>query len=323
MLQATVVYHELYGLSLNILDIDPNYALGVLAREKQETIQKLQKEGLFYLNKKLPFPLLPRRLALISVESSKGLADFTQVLDKNPWHYRILYTLFPALLQGDRASQSIINQLENIKKSLDSYDAVAIIRGGGGDVGLSCYNNYTLSKAISNFPLPVLTGIGHATNETVSEMVAFKSAITPSMLADFILQQFHLASQPLLDAELTLRRKAFDRMATEKEALDILKKQMKSACYNRLKFAQADLDNLHRQGVRASINVFRNEERKLNALDKQLLILNPFNTLKRGYSITYFQGIPLRNSSLVTQGDVLEIQLEAGRLKAIVSENNN
>src|SRR5690606_14402693 len=187
LIQATISYDELYGLSLRIIDIDPNFSLGVLAREKQEAIDRLRKEQIFDLNRSLPFPLLPKRIALISVETSKGLADFLKILQNNVWNYRFEFLLFPALLQGDRAVNSILAQIEEIKSRIHEFDAVALIRGGGGDVGLSCYNQFELASAIAKFPIPFLTGIGHATNETVSEMVAHKNAITPSELADFLI----------------------------------------------------------------------------------------------------------------------------------------
>src|SRR6185295_12292286 len=142
-------------------------------------------------NKTLPFPLLPQCIAIISVETSKGYADFINIIDHNSWRYKFSHRLYPSLLQGDNAVDQIIAQLKKIEKSKHRFDVVAIIRGGGGDVGLSCYNNYYLAREVANFPIPVLTGIGHATNETGWEMVAYMNAITPTQLADTLLQKFH------------------------------------------------------------------------------------------------------------------------------------
>jgi exodeoxyribonuclease VII large subunit len=200
LMHVKVSFHEMYGLSLQILDIDPSYALGELQRERQETLKRLQKEGLINANQRLDFPLLPQRVAVISAESSKGLKDFQQVIETNQWGYAFFTMLFPAYLQGDNAVKTIIAQLKQIERVKDHFDVVVIVRGGGGEVGLSCYNNYELCKAISTFPLPILTGIGHSTNMTVSEMVAFRNAITPTELADFLLQAFHSFSIPLQDA---------------------------------------------------------------------------------------------------------------------------
>lgn len=205
LLQVKITFHETFGLSLQILDIDPNYSLGELQREREETLKRLQKEGLLNLNQKLEFPLLPQRIAIISADTSKGLSDFMKVLDNNPWNYNFFSMLFQAYLQGDVAIDSIKGQLKRIEKVKDHFDVVVIVRGGGGEVGLSCYNNYELCKAIATFPLPVLTGIGHSTNMTVSELVAFRNAITPTELADFLLQTFHDFSVPVVEAGRALR----------------------------------------------------------------------------------------------------------------------
>lgn len=160
---AKVSFDPVHGLALRIIDIDPGYTLGDLEKEKQETIKKLQDEGIFNRNKSLKLPLLPQRIAIISVETSKGYGDFMKVIDGNPWNYKFFCFLFPSLLQGEKAVEGIINQLTRIKKVINHFDAVAIIRGGGGDIGLSCYNNYQLSKEFALFPIPVITGIGHST----------------------------------------------------------------------------------------------------------------------------------------------------------------
>jgi len=207
LLLASLDYNAKYGLSLHISDIDVSYTLGELQKEKQESINRLKKEGLFEANRKKRLALLPKRIALISVETSKGYADFLKVIDQNEFGYRFFHMLFPALLQGDRAVASIGNQLKRIAKVKHHFDAVCIIRGGGGDVGLSTFNNYELAKAVASFPLPVFSGIGHSTNETVTEMVSFRYAITPTELGDFFIQRFHNFSVPIQDALKLLKNK--------------------------------------------------------------------------------------------------------------------
>lgn len=213
---AKIGFDPVHGLSLTILDIDPSFTLGDLEREKQESIQKLKNENIFNLNKTTRLPLLPQRIAIISVESSKGYADFIKVLEENAWNYKFFHYLFPSLLQGEKAITGIINQLQRIEKVVQHFDVVAIIRGGGGDVGLSCYNNYELSKAIATFPIPVITGIGHATNETVSEMVSYQNAITPTKIAEFLIQKFHNFSVPVTKAQEVIIDKA-QRLLTEEK----------------------------------------------------------------------------------------------------------
>jgi len=190
LLLVKINYSETFGLGLQILDIDPSYSLGELQKQREETLRKLAKEGLLNLNQKLHFPILPKRVAIISADSSKGLSDFLQVLQENEKSYFIFTHLFNAYLQGDVAVQSIISALKKIKRVKDHFDIVIIVRGGGAEVGMTCYNNYDLCKVIAEFPLPVLTGIGHSTNLNVAEMVSFRNEITPTKLAEFLLQTF-------------------------------------------------------------------------------------------------------------------------------------
>ena len=213
LMQVKVSFHETYGMSLQIMDIDPNYALGELQRERQETLKKLQKEGLINANQNIDIPLLPKRVAVISGDSSKGLSDFMNVIESNPWGYQFFTMLFPAYLQGDNASSSIIKQLNAIKRVQSHFDIVVIVRGGGGEVGLSCYNEYNLCKAIASFPLPILTGIGHSTNLTVAEMISFRNAITPTELGDFLIEAFHNFSTPVTNAIKSIKLHSKNRLS--------------------------------------------------------------------------------------------------------------
>lgn len=231
---ARISFTPLYGLTLVISDIDPSYTLGDLEQEKQQALKKLQLEGIFKNNHKLSFPLLPQRIAIISVATSKGYADFLKIVENNSWNYRFFLFLFPALLQGDKAPAQIIKQLQRIKKVKHHFDVVAIIRGGGGDVGLSCYNDYHLAAEIANFPIPVITGIGHATNETVSEMVAYTNAITPTKLAEFLIQKFHDFSLPVKNAERQLAERARRILREEEVSLFAEVKLFRSVTENLL-----------------------------------------------------------------------------------------
>ncbi len=204
LILAKITFHEQYGLALNIVDIEPSFTLGEMAREKKETVQKLQSEGLFDKNKNLEFPLLPKRIALISVETSKGYSDFINVIKGNNRGFVIEHTLFPALLQGEGAVSSIKQQLKNISEQRDLFDVVCIIRGGGGDVGLNAYDSYTLAKEVANCPLPVITGIGHSTNETVVQMIAYANKITPTEAAHFIINKFELFYDRVLSVQESL-----------------------------------------------------------------------------------------------------------------------
>ncbi len=225
---ASISFDPSHGLSLRILDIDPSFSLGELEREKQDTLARLKKEGIFNANKSLSLPLLPQRMAIISVETSKGYSDFLKIIDHNPWGYKFFKYLFPSLLQGEKSVISICNQLKQIRKVVHHFDVVAIIRGGGGDVGLSSYNNFDLAKEIALFPIPVLTGIGHSTNETVAEMVSFKNAITPTELADFLIQKFHDFSTPIKRGEEIIVERSKRVLREEKEKFQNLTKYFRS-----------------------------------------------------------------------------------------------
>jgi exodeoxyribonuclease VII large subunit len=238
---ANISFDPVHGLSLRILDIDPSYSLGELEREKQETILRLKKEGIFEANKKLKIPLLPQRIAVISVETSKGYSDFLKVIDQNPWRYKFFKFLFPSLLQGDNSVLSICNQLKRIRKVIHHFDVVAIIRGGGGDVGLSSYNHYELAKQIAIFPIPVITGIGHSTNETVVEMVSFKNAITPTELADFLVQKFHDFAMPIKRGEEVIVDRARRILTDEKLKFRNSIRYFRSVTNNKLMHSRSEI----------------------------------------------------------------------------------
>jgi exodeoxyribonuclease VII large subunit len=258
LLHVKITFDSAYGLSLLITDIDPDYTLGDIEREKQETIARLRSEGIFDRNRTLSIPLLPQRIAIISVETSKGYADFLKVIETNAWGYRFFMYLFPSLLQGENAIPSIIEQLERILKVRRHFDVVAIIRGGGGDVGLSCFNNYQLVRAIAMFPLPVLTGIGHATNETIAEMVAFSNEITPTKLAEYLLQKFHNFSVPVRSAEKKIIEKSAQLLNREKMKFRAETKLFRSITDNMLKSNSREIVNLTKTLSNHARFIFRN-----------------------------------------------------------------
>lgn len=204
LFHVKITYHPLYNIGLEIIDIDPNYTLGALQKERQQTLERLNREGILNANQHLEMALLPKRLAVISQADSKGYSDFVTLLNGHPKRYHFNTFLFEATLQGDAAIQSIQGQLKRIEKIKHHFDAVVIIRGGGGEIGMHCYNNYDLAKAIATFPLPVLTGIGHSTNLTVCEMIAFRNGITPSDMAYFLLSIFEELDAPLDELLLKL-----------------------------------------------------------------------------------------------------------------------
>ncbi|MBP1630899.1 MAG: xseA [Bacteroidetes bacterium] len=295
LFQCRINFDTLHGLSLNIIDIDPMFTLGELEKERQETIERLKKEDLFHANSTLPLALLPQRLAIISVQTSKGYSDFMNIIDQEK-NYKLFTYLFPSLLQGDNAVETLIQALEAVEKVKKHFDAVLIIRGGGGDIGLSCYNNYELSKTIANFPLPVLTGIGHSTNETVAEMVAYKNAITPTELADFILNRF----------------RAFD------QEIEDIKKRLVNLSKKRIEIEGNNLQRLLIQIKQSSKNRLITEENQLKALEKYITLLNPNNLLKRGYTITLKDNRIIKSKQELKQGDKITTQFQDGTIESTI-----
>ena len=325
-----------YGISLNILDIDPSYTLGDLEKEKQQNIIRLKNENLFDKNKTLQLPLIPQRIAIISVETSKGYADFLNVIDNNQWNYKFFHMLFPSLLQGDKAPSNIIEQLHKIRKVYHHFDLVAIIRGGGGDIGLASYNNYDLAKAVASFPLPVLTGIGHATNETVIEMVAHSNHITPTKLAESLLQKFHDFSVPVQRAEEQIIYQA--RMVLNENKFN-LKNEMKffksltqnilnqnNSLLNQLPITLSrEIKNLIKENKlyldqnsehikKHAQQLLKYQKQRLDSLEKNVEILDPINVLKRGFSITKFNGKSIKNPNDLEIGQNVKTILYEGEL---------
>lgn len=241
LLEVRIVYDAVHGLSLSIQDVDPTFTLGDLEREKQESIFQLKQQNLYYKNRTLQLPLLPKRIAIISVETSKGYSDFMQVISQNEWNYKFFTMLFPAVLQGEKAVVAIQHQLKIIEQVKHHFDVVAIVRGGGGDVGLSCYNHFDLASSICNFPLPVVTGIGHSTNETVTELVAHYNAITPTKLAEFFLQHFHNFAIPIQKAKESIQQRSADLLLSTEEGFRNTIQRFKNACESLQRFQQRDL----------------------------------------------------------------------------------
>lgn len=191
LLQAEIRFHELYGMRLRIYDIDPSFTLGQMAMEKQKAIERLKAEGLFELNHRLHLPSLPQRLAVISATTSRGFNDLKTILRDEGKAFRMELRLYTAVLQGEKAITTIRSQLRRIAVDRERFDAILIIRGGGDESGMDCYDHYELARAVCECPIPVITGIGHSTNETVVEMVAHTNKITPTEVGYFVLSHFH------------------------------------------------------------------------------------------------------------------------------------
>lgn len=314
LFEARIQYDPKYGLSLRILDIDPTYALGRLERERALCVQRLKEEALWDRNRSLPFPKVPSRIAVISAETSKGYSDFMQVLRGNTQGYGFYMKLFSALLQGEAAEASLLAALHAVQDFPLDFDVVVIIRGGGGEVGLNVYNHYALAKEICTYPVPVLTGIGHSTNLTVGEEVAFFHAITPTELAVFILRQFDTFYSDVSFFMDELSRLSQERLIKEAYRLERSKLSLKSPLL-RLQYNMQGLQDLQERLKRAALQFLKTEREGLKEIGNILVWADPSRNLKRGYSLTYqgdklvFSGESLKEGcqirTVLAQGTVL------------------
>ncbi|MFO7370032.1 MAG: exodeoxyribonuclease VII large subunit [Bacteroidales bacterium] len=338
MIKVTAEFHELYGFSLNVSDIEPSFTIGELARQKLEVISRLKSEGVFDMNRDLVFPEIPRRIAVISSKTAAGFGDFKDQLLKNPFSYRFSIRLFPAVMQGEEAEQSIISAMDSIYANENSFDITVMIRGGGSQSDLNCFNSYLLCSNICQFPLPVLTGIGHEQDETIADLVAHTRLKTPTAVAEYLIDCFREVDEAINERSVSLNDLVTQRVADEKEKLDRMLLKLRPAVKeiltdrNRnLQLLGVNLKNHVRQHLlkesqttgsrKVSLNnvtreFMNNHKHRLDLLERKKNYLDPFLILKRGYSITYHNGKALKNPDLVSSDEILETRLAEGNLKS-------
>jgi exodeoxyribonuclease VII large subunit len=285
LVNVQVVFHEYYGYSLTILDIEPEYTLGDIELKRREVIARLISDGVMNMNKELELDMLPQRVAVISSANAAGFQDFVQQLTHNPHGYAFVYELFPALMQGDEAEASIINALGKIFDKIDRFDLVVIVRGGGAQTDLSCFDSYALASNIAQFPIPVITGIGHDRDYTVADMVSHTSLKTPTAVAEFLIDRFRdaeaaatnlagsvsqLAGNLLTDLKNSLTNGQVELQAALNQKISQNKlnlQQLSSSLPHLAKFAQIKhKEKLKNSNLRLSLSIsrIRANETKLN-----------------------------------------------------------
>jgi exodeoxyribonuclease VII large subunit len=312
--KASVEFHTLYGLSLNITDLDPSYTLGDLARKKQEVIERLRKEGVFDMNRELPFPLVPQRIAIISSESAAGYGDFLESIRNNRHGFHFDTSLYPAVMQGDEAPASITSAMEKIFESEARFDCVVLIRGGGSKADLESFNHYDLAYFITQFPLPVITGIGHERDESVADMVAHLGLKTPTAVAEFLVDQllaFEFRLSELLDR---LSLSVQNRVRSELTGLERYEVDLHHLSRGMI---QMDSEQLMQEAARLRRELATYLERKqdsLAQLQKRCELVDPRNILKRGYSMTLHKGKSILSAGQIKAGDLLETRLYEGHI---------
>lgn len=315
---ASIEYSAQHGLSLHIQDIEPTYTLGELAKNKQEVVQRLKKEKIFNANKLTKLPLVPKRVAIISVETSKGYSDFMVTLEQNHWNYKFKCTLFPSILQGDRAISTISNQLDNILKNALDFDCVVIVRGGGGDVGMSCYDDYLLASKVATFPLPIITGIGHSTNESITDMVAFANKITPTDVAYFLIQQFHNFSIQVDDLQTKLVNKTLEILKEQDYFFAQIESIMNHTVDKWTSRKRKELENNIQLLKLFYVKFIDRQKNHITQADTKLELLHPENVLKRGYSITYLNGKAIKDASLLEKNSIITTHFLKGEITSSV-----
>lgn len=318
LVKAKVEYHEIYGLSLVITDIDPAFTIGELAMKRQQIIHRLEQEGVFAMNKELELPHVPQRIAVISSKNAAGYTDFINQLNGNSYGYKFYTALFESPMQGSDTEIGILDALNRIADKQELFDLVVIIRGGGSQADLSWFDNYNIAYHITQFPLPVITGIGHDKDMSVTDLVAYKALKTPTATAEFIIEcisdaEFHIF-------EMWQRIREISVQYTSGAGL-ILTNQV-----SRLTSASKSFSQIKNYSIESLLTSLKSKTRnytdtkkaKLNLLEVTLNILNPDNVLKRGYTITSLNGKILKEKNSIKEGEVLETRFCDGTVKSRV-----
>ena len=330
--QVEVKFHELYGLSVNVKDIDAQYTLGERARRRQEVIQQLISDGVYEMNKSLSLPLVPQRVAVISSPTAAGLGDFMNQLTYNRAGYRFEVQLFKASMQGDAAEASIIDALLEVYQCLETegpcFDLIVIIRGGGAQVDLDCFDTYGLAAHIAQFPLPVVTGIGHERDETVADLVAHTKMKTPTAVAEFLIngvaayderieslrqrlvnraeQQLRECTYQLDTLSTTLRYGAAARLQHQQQQLKQYRAQLRYTAQSQM---QRQRDNLSRwPAILRTQARYRLHElsQRLQTQEKTITLVDPAHVMKRGFTRTYVNGKLLSQLKSVAAGSEIK-----------------
>lgn len=318
LVQVTVSFHELYGYSLTVQDIDPTYTLGDMARRRREILNQLEEEGVLTLNKELEFPRLPQRIAVISSPTAAGYGDFCHQLQHNPRGFYFRTELFPALMQGDRVEESVLSALDRVNARLEEFDAVVIIRGGGATSDLSGFDTYLLAAACAQFPLPIITGIGHERDDTVLDSVAHTRVKTPTAAAEFLIACMDDAADELESLAARLYEGVRSRLQQEQQKLSAYKNRIPAAAYRRLSDAKLSLLRSRKDVAQAVTASLTRHRHRLELLQQRLADASPEKQLARGYSLTLKDGKVVKCAEELQPGDEITTRLQKGEVTSKV-----
>ena len=281
-----VQFHELYSMSLNIIDIDPIFTVGDIQRRKQEIIKRLTEEGLLKLNSLLPLPMAPKNIAVISSNTAAGYGDFVHQLFDNNYGFDYNVTLFRSVMQGDKTEDDLMGALSDIAARVADLDIVVIIRGGGSTTDLQAFDSEKIARQIAHFPLPVIVGIGHLRDNTILDMVAARSVKTPTAAAEFIINLSVLALNNLASLENRFCTATRNRLQDEIISIDSISRNIISFTDRYLIKHEAVISEFQALLPRVAGSFFINANNKLNILETKVNLLNPINLLSKGYTLT-------------------------------------
>ena len=340
LLKVYADFHEAYGFAWIVTDINPEFTMGDMARKRQEIIDTLKREGVFELQKELVLPLFAQRIAVISSENAAGYGDFCHQLADNPQQLKFYTRLFPAVMQGEGVEESVIGALNSINENIEKFDAVVIIRGGGATSDLSGFDTLRLAENVANFPIPIITGIGHDRDESIVDMVAHTKVKTPTAAAALLIDHLNHVLERLLDAQAELIAAVRHRSELEQarlvrmsEKIPMLFSLVKTRQEQRIDRHLANItvslnDKLSREHHRLSLiesqlgptllQQMTRENYRLQLLQQRLEALNPQRLLQRGYSITLCKGKVVRDARQLKAGDEIETKLANGKITSII-----
>jgi len=318
LVNVSVDFHSVYGYGLNICDIDPNYTLGDLQARRQAILRRLEEEGILTLNKELEMPRLPQRIAVISSATAAGYEDFCRHLADNRQGFVFYPRLFPAVMQGEQTESSIISALDKLFEYKDLFDVAVIIRGGGATSDLSAFDSYELAANCAQFPLPIITGIGHERDDTVLDFIAFHRAKTPTAVAVFLIEQMDETATDLSDCRESIRKNALAVLESSNEKLKTLTAHLPLFVRNLLEGKQSSVEML-RLKIRNSVSqLILTQESRLKEKESFFRLSSPDYILAKGYSITLKSGKPVKSAKELLQGDTIETIFAEGKIVSIV-----
>jgi exodeoxyribonuclease VII large subunit len=326
LLKVYPQFHEAYGFSWIVTDIDPTFTLGDMARKRQEIIRQLKEEGVFDLQKELQLPLFCQHIAVISSQTAAGYGDFCNQLADNPYGFKFQTQLFPAIMQGEGVEQSIIDALENIYsrseacgvRSENSFDCVVIIRGGGATSDMSGFDTLALAENVANFPLPIITGIGHDRDESILDMVSHIRVKTPTAAASLLIDHLKTVLDTINEAQAHITRYAQQKLSTLNTQLSTIAETLPRVFSTVKTRQEARLDAFNSRLPLLLERRLTAERHRLQLIEEKAKSLDPALLLKRGYSITLKDGKSVRDASTLHPGDEIETRLANGLIHSTV-----